>query len=263
MSNSRKLVDHRFRVQRPVNGTGELITKATPNLRNTRRAFLFCIFFAALGISWYQSQAPGGDLGSYRWSEARLSVDDLNNPCVTQAIASRWLCPSTVEKHETSAALRWLGARDHKMSKHSKGLLRLAQGRHAESIDLLESAIDDSPQSEEVWNDLGAALLTRWQNSNDWRDLDASFFALQKSLSLNQDYGRAYFNLALLMEKLAANELAAAAWDNFSNTPDGHLWRSEIEDHQSTLVTPSPAGLGRGAALVCLPRRADEHTRRL
>jgi len=111
---------------------------------------------------------------------------------------------------------------------HASGVAQLLAGDVANGIEALEAAARLKPNDAAVRADLGAAYMTRFVNSGNQADADAALDAFDKAFALDPAASKeAWFNKALLLERLGRPADALLAWDSYLALPNEPGWREE------------------------------------
>ena len=108
-------------------------------------------------------------------------------------------------------ATRTGAARDLQAS----GVAQLLAGDVTNGIEALESAARSAPNDAAVRADVGAAYMTRFVNSGNQVDADRALDAFDKALALDPASHEAWFNKALLLERLERPADALLAWNSY------------------------------------------------
>lgn len=110
---------------------------------------------------------------------------------------------------------------------HAAGIAQLLIGDDARGVTLLESAVNASPDNAMLRADLGAAYMSRYANRGNEADAEAALAALDQALAASPTLAEAWFNKAVLLERLNRPKEALAAWDRYLALPAEEGWREE------------------------------------
>jgi predicted TPR repeat methyltransferase len=88
---------------------------------------------------------------------------------------------------------------------HFLGLLRTHQGRNAEAIKLMVTALEVDPEYVDAWSNLGVAYFKE-------RDFERAEFCARKALDISPDFANAWANLGMTLRARNACEEALVAW---------------------------------------------------
>ena len=124
---------------------------------------------------------------------------------------------------------------------HALGIAQLLRGEIDRSIASLESAARSKPNDPAYRADVGAAYLTRFLQQNNQADAAAALDSLDKAIALSPSTAakEAWFNKALLLERLDRRDEALNAWNRFITLPDQSGWRDEGMRHRDALQQPT------------------------
>jgi len=124
---------------------------------------------------------------------------------------------------------------------HAWGIAQLLRGEIDGSIASLQSAAQSKPDDAAYRADVGAAYMTRFLQQNTQADAVAALDALDKAIALSPTAPsrEAWFNKALLLERLERRDEALAAWSRFIALPDQSGWRDEAIRHRDALQQPT------------------------
>lgn len=110
---------------------------------------------------------------------------------------------------------------------HASGVAQLLAGDVDASIGSLESAAQSQPTDATFRADVGAAYMTRFVNAGNQADADAALDAFDKALGLDPSLKEAWFNKALLLERLERPADALQAWNSYLALPNEPGWHEE------------------------------------
>jgi tetratricopeptide (TPR) repeat protein len=124
---------------------------------------------------------------------------------------------------------------------HASGIAQLLRGDVDNSIASLESAAQSKPNDAAYRADVGAAYMTRFLQQNNQADATAALDALDKAIALSPTTParEAWFNKALLLERLNRRDEALNAWNRYIALPDESGWRDEGIRHRDALQQPT------------------------
>jgi tetratricopeptide (TPR) repeat protein len=107
------------------------------------------------------------------------------------------------------------------------GVAQLLEGSVTEGIAALESAARARPRDASAQADLGAGYMTRFIDSGKRADGDGALAAIDAALAIDPKLHEAWFNKALLLERLERPADALAAWASYLALPTEGDWREE------------------------------------
>ena len=124
---------------------------------------------------------------------------------------------------------------------HALGIAQLLRGDIDNSIATLESAAQSKPNDAAYRADVGAAYMTRFLQQNNQSDATTALDAFDKAIALSPSAParEAWFNKALLLERLDRRDEALNAWNRFIALPDQSGWRDEGTRHRDALQQPT------------------------
>ena len=118
---------------------------------------------------------------------------------------------------------------------HAYGIARLLAGDNAGAIDSLEAAVHSTPAEPRYVADLGAAYMTRFVERAEYADATQALELLDRALSLSPALKEAWFNRALLLERLNRPADALSSWNKYLELPDAQPWREEAIRNRDAL----------------------------
>ncbi len=122
---------------------------------------------------------------------------------------------------------------------HASGIYQAVAGDLDAAILHLGGATLREPERADVWNDLAAAHLRRYEESGDVRDLfDAVRFS-KRALSLDAENPAAAFNLGETLTRLSLVHQGPAAWDRFLDLEPEGVWAERARERRSSLAAAS------------------------
>lgn len=110
---------------------------------------------------------------------------------------------------------------------HERGVATLTMGRHAEAIQLLETAARRSPSDATIVTDLAAARLAAAAVSDDMQLFASALAAGDAALRRDPYSPEARFNRALALDRLRLHEPAAAAYRHYLEVDGTSPWADE------------------------------------
>jgi Flp pilus assembly protein TadD len=126
------------------------------------------------------------------------------------------------------ARLRELAARTSAPKDlHAAGIAELLAGNSAKGVTLLERAVQAKPSDAAFRIDLGAAYMTQFIDRGDRSAAAAALDAFDNALARAPSMKEAWFNKAVLLERLNRPADALAAWTRYFELPDDSGWREE------------------------------------
>ena len=118
---------------------------------------------------------------------------------------------------------------------HASGVAALASGDTAGAIASLERAAGLAPEDAEIAADLGAALLSRFVERGEPADSAAALASIDRALALSPSLAEAWFNKALLFERVSRPDDALNAWTKYLELADDRAWRDEATRSRDAL----------------------------
>jgi CHAT domain-containing protein/tetratricopeptide (TPR) repeat protein len=109
------------------------------------------------------------------------------------------------------------------------GLMNLLAGRSHEAVRVLEEARSRAPDEASLLNDLAVAYLSRADRGGDPYDFVRALTAAEEAVRSKPELVEALFNRALLMQELALEGQARAAWGKFLRSNPDPGWAREAE----------------------------------
>lgn len=180
-------------------------------------------------------------IGSFRWVEPRLSFDQENQLCAEKyAVQVAKNCSTKKEHSERKSLVLSIAKLEASLSPHERGLFHLIRDqRQKVSKKLFETALVNVENKSAVWSDLAAAYLLTSDNHDEWQSLESSVIAINQALVIDSHNSRALFNHALVLEKLALNEKAIQAWNDYLHiSTSDNQWYIEALTRKKELTTP-------------------------
>ena len=110
---------------------------------------------------------------------------------------------------------------------HAAGVGQLVTGDTTNALDSLQSAARLAPDDATILTDLGATYLTRFVDRGDHSDAAAALDAFDRALALSPPLAEAWFNKALLLERMNRPADALTAWNKYLELSDDRGWREE------------------------------------
>ena len=110
---------------------------------------------------------------------------------------------------------------------HAAGVAQLMIGDDARGVTFLESAVNARPGEGSFRADLGAAYMARYANRGDEADAAAALAALDQAIAAEPTLKEAWFNKAVLLERMNRPKDALAAWEKYLELPAEQGWHDE------------------------------------
>jgi hypothetical protein len=110
---------------------------------------------------------------------------------------------------------------------HAAGVAQLLAGDTNAAIESLQAATRLKPDDATYDADLGAARLARFVERGEPTDSAAAIESLDRALARAPSLKEAWFNKALLLERMNRPADALAAWDGYLKLSDDRGWREE------------------------------------
>lgn len=111
---------------------------------------------------------------------------------------------------------------------HARGIAHLLRGEMATAVPLLRRAAALGRANAKVWNDLSAALYV---NAPTDADLREALKAARTAIRLDHGLTEAYFNVALILERIGAPKAEIkAAWTEYLRRDAHGGWADEAKD---------------------------------
>ncbi|HYD54183.1 MAG TPA: CHAT domain-containing protein [Gemmatimonadaceae bacterium] len=173
---------------------------------------------------------------------ARLSIPSVHAHCREDASAS---CASGGDRGARRRALARAdrrdtpGAADSRAQAHARAIVSLLWAAEVgnavdASISILERLAETAPTAA-ILTDLAAARHVRWERGGSVRDLLAALDASDRAVALDETSPAARFNLALALERLHLDRMAAEAWRDYLVRERDGAWRAEGERRATAL----------------------------
>jgi CHAT domain-containing protein/tetratricopeptide (TPR) repeat protein len=118
---------------------------------------------------------------------------------------------------------------------HALGIAQLVLGRTDTAVAALEEASRLAPAKASVWADLSAAYYERSGTPDGALNLPKGLQAANTAITLGGVDGPAWFNKALLLERLHTRDQAIAAWKRFLETDGDSPWAREARQRLADL----------------------------
>jgi anti-sigma factor RsiW len=118
---------------------------------------------------------------------------------------------------------------------HAAGVAQLLAGDTTNAIGSLQSSARLRPDDATFVADLGAAYLTRLVDRGDQDDAAAALDAFDRALARSPSLAEAWFNKALLLERMNRPADAVTAWNRYLELSDDRGWRDEATQNRDDL----------------------------
>ena len=147
-----------------------------------------------------------------------------------ELVSAKARAAEAVLKNETAETLRDLG------------LVFLAENNYDEAIRQFERALKKKPNSAEIHNDLGAALMekAKLQNEGKFELLGRANEAFSKAIELDESLTAAYFNRALCVQALNLHHQAKEAWEKYLQLDPDSQWAEEARKNLQEIEAIKP-----------------------
>lgn len=110
---------------------------------------------------------------------------------------------------------------------HAEGVALLVAGQTADAIASLQSAARARPDDAAIAADLGAGYLTRFVERGEQGDAAAALESFDRALARSPALEEAWFNKALLLERMNRLDEALTAWNRAVELAGDSGWRGE------------------------------------
>ena len=201
----------------------------------------------------------------------RTSVATEFRECTTPDVV-RDSQPTTCATQTGDAAARRRGAAamargdTTAVGHHARALVELLWGGTSgnavdTSIHLLERLAEARP-SAAVLTDLSAAHLVRWERRRSARDLLAAVDAADRAIALDAQAVAARFDLALALQHLGLDRMAAIAWRQYLAREPESSWRREAVRRAAALARDERAPPSASDSVESIRRWASTHRQR-
>lgn len=183
---------------------------------------------AAGAISRLAAAAPANErtieprlTGGFRWSRLhRLRDNDKNKePLTPEQLLARGAAGSV---------LRQIGNDRSPQALHAAGVAHLLVDDTSGAAALLQDAATAAPGDARVWSDLSAALFVL--AGDDPAALGRALAIAERATRLDPRLPEAYFNRALILERIGEGTQAKAAWTEYLRHDDRTGWAAEAHD---------------------------------
>ena len=111
--------------------------------------------------------------------------------------------------------------------RHALGVAQMLVGDAAESIATLTALRTERPDVAEYEADLGAAYMTRLQQTGEREDADRALSALDRAIAIKPTLTEAYYNKALVLDALGRAQDAATTWAHYLVLDSGSPWSED------------------------------------
>lgn len=183
---------------------------------------------AAGAISRLAAAAPANErtieprlTGGFRWSRLHRmrGSDKKNEPLTPEQLLARGAAGSV---------LRQIGNDRSPQALHAAGVAHLLVDDTTGAAALLQDAANAAPGDARVWSDLSAALFL--QAGDDPAALSRALAIAERATRLDTRLPEAYFNRALILERIGERTQAKAAWNEYLRHDDRTGWAAEAHD---------------------------------
>jgi hypothetical protein len=204
-----------------IAASAALVVIVYPHLRGSESP-------AAGAISRLAAAAPANErtieprlTGGFRWSRLhRLrDIDRKNEPLTPEQLLARGTAGSV---------LRQIGDDRSPQGLHAVGIAHLLVDDTGKAAALLQDAANAAPGDARVWSDLSAALFL--QARDDPAALGRALAIAEHATRLDPSLSEAYFNRALILERMGEGAQAKAAWNEYLRHDDHTGWAAEAHD---------------------------------
>lgn len=156
--------------------------------------------------------------GGFRWAPFRNAMAPATRKSTQQLTAAG------------TAAQVIHSLKDDKSAKalHAKGIAHLLQDDPSTAVTLLRLSAQLQPNDAHVWNDLAAALYVNARGDDEWREALA---AARRAVGVDPHLTEAYFNVALILERIGTKQEIQAAWNEYLRRDPSGGWSEEAKDH--------------------------------
>lgn len=110
---------------------------------------------------------------------------------------------------------------------HARGVAYLVRENPAAAVPLLRKATRLLPRDARVWNDLAAALYVYARAEAELREALA---AARRAVRLDPRLLEAYFNVALILERIGTKEEIRTAWREYLRRDPSGGWSDEAKE---------------------------------
>lgn len=117
---------------------------------------------------------------------------------------------------------------------HAAGIAYLVAGDAPAAVPLLEDAAEQADGDARVWCDLSAALYAS-ASPDDRVVLTRALTAADRSIRLDPRLVEAYFNRALILERIGSSQQATEAWNFYLQRDASGPWAEEARRHLTNL----------------------------
>jgi hypothetical protein len=107
---------------------------------------------------------------------------------------------------------------------HAAGVAQLMIGDDVRGVTFLESAVSARPGEASFRADLGAAYMSRFANRGDEAAAAAALAAFDQAIAAEPTLGEAWFNKAVLLERMNRPKDALDAWAKYLELPAEPGW---------------------------------------
>lgn len=164
--------------------------------------------------------------GGFRWAplqDVRRSPESPSTPEDLVAGAAAGATLRQVDNSRDSSAL------------HAAGIAYLFLGQTKRAADTLGELTQKEPDDAKAWSDLSAALYIDGVSRNDRARLNSALAAANRAIALEGDLTQAYFNRAVILERIGDEGGAQGAWNSYLAQDSTSAWAAEARDRLKNL----------------------------
>lgn len=110
---------------------------------------------------------------------------------------------------------------------HAKGVAHLLRDNAGAAVALLRTSAGLAPRDPRVWNDLAAALYIHAQDDAELRE---ALVAARRAIELDPHFNEAYFNVALIQERIGTRAEIRSAWRAYLEHDSSSGWAAEAKN---------------------------------
>jgi tetratricopeptide (TPR) repeat protein len=155
--------------------------------------------------------------GGFRWAPYRNVMADVRNKSAEELVAGG----------VAAQVLRDLKDDKSARALHAKAIACLVRDNAAAAVSLLRVAARLDAGDARVWNDLAAALYIDAQVD---AELHEALGAARRAIRLDPRLSEAYFNVALILERVGTKQEIKSAWIEYLRHDPSRGWSEEARD---------------------------------